>query len=122
VKKAKDQDIPTPPLPQYLREPEKETPALRPEDIRARLQLAAVKALDTLEWHMSNLGDAKSSEAACTEILDRAGYVVPGKGKGDPLAFVPGVSEEPPIPQIEDEVRRMSDAFAVGVKPGRKPL
>jgi len=106
--------VPSPPIPKSLlpvddQQYEKTTP-LKPEDIRARLQLMSIKALDALEWQIANLGDAKSSIAACQDVLDRAGYLAPVKPKSADFA----IDGQPPgeiLPPIEDEVRGMSEDF-----------
>ena len=115
AKKSIDiEGLPLPPIPKWMlpaTDTEHEDAVLlKPEDIRARLQLGASKALDLLEWHAMNLGDAKASEDACRELLDRAGYVAPAKGKGEaPLPYTGGGSALPPI---EDDIKGLSSAFA----------
>ena len=115
TKKSSDiEGLPLPPIPKWMLpatdSEHAEAVLLKPEDIRARLQLGASKALDVLEWHAMNLGDAKASEDACREILDRAGYVAPAKGKGD--AALPYTGGGAALPPIEDDIKGLSDEFA----------
>src|SRR5208283_2010934 len=111
----KTHDIPTPPIPRSLLDPGdpsyiKPEP-LKPDEIRARLQLQAVIALDVMEWHARNLADPKSSEDACRELLDRAGYVAPAKTKGDGL-FSPGAGGGSLLPPVEEDTKALADAFS----------
>jgi hypothetical protein len=105
-------DLPTPPLPKFLLDPKDEeykaAESQTPDTLRAKMLLMASEALDIQEWHMRNMGDAKSSLAACSDLLDRAGF---GKPKvGEVIApAAGGVALQP----IEDEVRQSSESFSV---------
>ena len=108
------EDVPVPPLPKWALpkdDPEYAPPeVLKPDDVRARLQLLAVVALDTLEWHARNMRDPRSSIAASDELLDRAGYVAPAKGKADAIPMG-GSGGGEVLPSIEDDVQKMSEGF-----------
>ena len=124
-KKSTDiEGLPLPPIPKWMLPPDdsqhEDAVLLKPEDIRARLQLGASKALDLLEWHAMNLGDAKASEDACRELLDRAGYVAPAKGKGD-AALPYGGGGGSALPPIEDDIKGLSSAFAEMPSHGAEP-
>lgn len=111
----KDYDIPIPPIPKSLLPPEdphfEKPEPQKPEDLRARMQWLAGIALDALEWHARNIADPKSSQEACRDLLDRAGYVAPAKGKAEG-AMPMGGSMGEVVPPVEDEVRRMSESFS----------
>ena len=121
-KKNPNPDIPTPPLPKFLLNPKDaesaQPEALKPEDIRARIQLESVAALDILAWHARNLGDPKTSVDACRELLDRAGYVAPAKGKADGVSV--GGSGGAALPPIEQDTKEIADAFSSMPTPRRK--
>lgn len=106
--------VPLPPIPKWMLpkdDPEYEPAAeLKPDDIRARLQLGASRALDILDWHAMNLAESKASEDACRELLDRAGYVAPAKAKGDVLMSAGGGGSA--LPPIEDDIRGLSEEFS----------
>jgi hypothetical protein len=107
-------DIATPPLPKWMLDPKDaeyvEPVALKPEDFRARLQIEASKALDIVAWHAANLANEKASQAACNEILDRAGFVAPAKGKSD-VGAPPANGGGELLAPVEDDVKGMSEAF-----------
>jgi len=114
TKESPSHEVPTPPLPKSLldkKDPEYEAPEpLKPDDIRARLQLQTVTALDILDWHARNLGDPKSSIDACKQLLDRAGYVAPTRSSGEGV-FTPAGGGSV-LPPIEEDTKAMAEAFS----------
>jgi hypothetical protein len=99
-------ELPKPPIPPAL--DGIKTEALKPEEFRARLQLEALDALDIMRYHAQNLSDPKNSITACQDLLDRAGYVPPAKGKAGDLPM--GVGDL--VPSVEEDVRKLGSAFA----------
>ena len=82
-----------------------------PEEIRARLQLEAVDAIEILRRISQNTDDPKSSIAASEYLIEIAGYGPPAKAKIGDLLSGGGVGGEA-IPSVEDDVRKMGAAFA----------